>query len=167
MLSECPALRPNVILEITESATLADLDAASRIVAEIRGDGHAVCLDDFGAGASSFPYLQALHIDYVKIDGAYVRRAMGERRDRQILEGMIWLCRRLGVKTVAEMVETEAQANALQGLGVELGQGWLYGKPGPDLPMPRLPAAEARGAEGGPRPTQLNLRRRGASESWG
>ena len=132
-----PALRKQLIFEITESTQITNLVHAANAVRQLREEGHFVCLDDFGAGAASFPYLQALEVDYVKIDGAYVKalQAQGQMRDQAILKGMVWLCKELGIGTVAEMVETEDQARLLLDFGIDYGQGYLFGKPEAD---PRL-----------------------------
>lgn len=132
-----PSLRKQLIFEITESTQITNLVHAANAVRQLREDGHFVCLDDFGAGAASFPYLQALEVDYVKIDGAYVKalQVQGQMRDQAILKGMVWLCKELGIGTVAEMVETEDQARLLLDFGIDYGQGYLFGKPEAD---PRL-----------------------------
>ncbi|HEX6958576.1 MAG TPA: EAL domain-containing protein [Ferrovibrio sp.] len=137
ILAAQPELRRQLIFEITESTQITDLIHAANAVRQLREDGHFVCLDDFGAGAASFPYLQALDIDYVKIDGAYVKalQSAGHDRDRAILKGMVWLCKELGIGTVAEMVETEDQARLLLDFGIDYGQGYLFGRPEPE---PRL-----------------------------
>lgn len=126
--------RSNLIVEITESYRLEDLGKAAAVVDQLGRKGHPICLDDFGAGASSLPYLQQLIVGYVKIDGAYVRGLKEQTRERAIIEGVLATCRSLGVKTVAEMVEREDQHKILQDLGVTLGQGWLYGRPAADIP---------------------------------
>jgi len=135
LLAPDPELRRQLMFEITESTQITDLVHAGNAVRQLREDGHSVCLDDFGAGAASFPYLQALEVDYVKIDGAYVKALQtGDRfRDRAILKGMVWLCKELGIGTVAEMVETEDQAAVLRDFGIDYGQGFLFGKPAPNL----------------------------------
>ena len=144
ILDRHPAARRSLMFEITESTQISDLDLAARFVGHLKAGGHAVCLDDFGAGAASFPYLQALPVDFVKIDGAYVKRALEEPRDRAIMRSIARLASDLGIRTVAEMIETEDQAALIEGLGVDLGQGWLFGPPVPDLPageakvLPRL-----------------------------
>ncbi|WP_374634099.1 EAL domain-containing protein [Ferrovibrio sp.] len=124
-------LSRQIIFEVTESTQITDLVHAGNAVRQLRADGHSVCLDDFGAGAASFPYLQALEVDFVKIDGAYVKalQTSEKQRDRSILRGMVWLCKDLGIGTVAEMIETEEQARLLQDFGIDYGQGWLFGKP--------------------------------------
>jgi len=96
--------REKLIIEITESAKLEDLAKAARAVARLHARGHPVCLDDFGAGASSLPYLQRLIVGYVKIDGAYVRGIHDRLRERAIIEGVLATCRSLGVLTVAEII---------------------------------------------------------------
>jgi EAL domain-containing protein (putative c-di-GMP-specific phosphodiesterase class I)/PAS domain-containing protein len=126
--------REKLIIEITESAKLEDLAKAAQAVARLHARGHPVCLDDFGAGASSLPYLQRLIVGYVKIDGAYVRGINDRQRERAIIEGVLATCRGLSVLTVAEMVEHEEEHKILHDLGVTLGQGWLYGRPAPQIP---------------------------------
>ncbi len=125
------ARRSALTFEITESAAIDDLAAANAAIQQVRGLGHPVCLDDFGAGAASFPYLQALEVDAVKIDGGYVGRAMTSARDAALLKGMTRLCSDLNVPTIAECVETEDQAALLADFGVDMGQGYLFGRPTP------------------------------------
>ena len=127
--------RNRLIIEITESAKLDDLPKAARAVDVLRSAGHLVCLDDFGAGASSLPYLQQLQVDFVKIDGAYIKSITESIRERAIVQGVLTTCRCLNIKTVAEMVEKEDQHKCLFDLGVDLGQGWLYGRPAPEIPI--------------------------------
>lgn len=122
-------LAPRLLFELTESTQINALDHVNAVIQSLRAKGHRFALDDFGAGASSYPYLHALTVDFVKIDGAYVRRVLESSRDAAILRSMVSLCRELGVKTIAEMIETEEQAKALHALGVDHGQGYLFGKP--------------------------------------
>jgi EAL domain-containing protein (putative c-di-GMP-specific phosphodiesterase class I)/GGDEF domain-containing protein len=144
--------RKKLIVEVTESAKLDDLARAATTVARLRARGHAVCLDDFGAGASSLPYLQQLIVDLVKIDGVYIRNIHDSLRERAIVEGVLTTCKCLGIRTVAEMVEKEDQHRILLDLGVDLGQGWLYGRPAADIPPPG--------------PARFG-KRIGAKEAWG
>ncbi|HUK57884.1 MAG TPA: sensor domain-containing phosphodiesterase [Stellaceae bacterium] len=124
-----PALRERLLFEVTESAAIKDLARAGRILTELREAGHGICLDDFGAGSSSFPYLQALPVDFVKIDGAYVDRMAMSRKDRAILVAMASMCKELEVAAIAEKIEHEEQARTLRELGVDFGQGYLFGRP--------------------------------------
>ncbi|MFN4275170.1 MAG: EAL domain-containing protein [Ferrovibrio sp.] len=160
ILAVDPSLRRQLIFEITESTQITNMVHAANAVRQLREDGHFVCLDDFGAGAASFPYLQALEIDYVKIDGAYVKalQTQGQDRDRAILKGMVWLCKELGIGTVAEMVETEDQARLLLDFGIDYGQGYLFGRPEPD---PRLEPLRLDDDPGPHRnPAEVRLKRR-------
>jgi EAL domain-containing protein (putative c-di-GMP-specific phosphodiesterase class I) len=119
--------------------------------------GSLVCLDDFGAGSSSFAYLQQLSLDIVKIDGRYVRELADNGRDGAMVRRLVELCQDLNIRTVAEMVETVEVAEIVRQAGVDFAQGWLYGKPA-DKPGPALR----------PNPPVVGVARRaGASESWG
>lgn len=128
-------LRGQVMFEITESAEIRDLQVAGAAIDALRKDGYGVCLDDFGAGASAFHYLRALHVDYVKIDGRYIRNVLSAPRDQPFLRAMVQLCRELGVATIGEMVETEETARFLNDLGVQYAQGYLFGRPAPEPVM--------------------------------
>jgi EAL domain-containing protein (putative c-di-GMP-specific phosphodiesterase class I) len=93
--------------------------------------GFKVALDDFGAGAASFQYLQKLEVDVVKIDGKYVKKILTSERDAAMIKNLIQMCKDLGVKVVAEFVEDSAQAEVLRNMGADYAQGYLYGKAEP------------------------------------
>ncbi len=123
--------RGQLLIELTETAEIADLPAAAARIARLRDAGVPVCLDDFGAGSASFRYLRDLKVDVVKIDGAYVRAAALSDQGRAFVASMRELASASGAETIAEMVETEAEAALMSELGVRYGQGWLFGKPAP------------------------------------
>lgn len=123
--------RKKILLEITESARIKDYEAVARTIQHLRKDGFRICLDDFGAGESNFNYLRMFEADYVKIDGIYVRDVLRSQRDQAFIRAIASLCKDIGVRSVAEFVEEEKQAKSLKNLGVDLGQGYLFGKPGP------------------------------------
>lgn len=148
-----PENRARLLLEITETQALQDLDRANIVIQELRKAGHAVCLDDFGAGAASLEYLRRLDVDFVKIDGRYIQALTASSRDELIVKHVVALCRDMGVTTIVEMVETAQSEQIARALGAHLGQGWRFGKP-TGAPNYRPPAAPARG------------RRAGASEQW-
>ena len=125
-----PSLVPRLLIEITETAEIEEEAEAVRTVEALRELGLPLCIDDFGAGAAAFRYLRAFRVDYVKIDGQYVQAALTSVQDRGFVAAMVDLARNVGAQVVAERIETEAEAAAMQALGVGYGQGWLFGKPG-------------------------------------
>jgi EAL domain-containing protein (putative c-di-GMP-specific phosphodiesterase class I) len=131
MLEAEPLLAHRLLFEITETAEIEDEAEAACTVEALRSRGVPLCIDDFGAGAAAFRYLRILRVDYVKIDGLYVQHAMRSPQDRGIVASMVDLARTVGAKVVAEKIETEAEAALMLELGVEYGQGWLFGRPGP------------------------------------
>ncbi len=124
--------RKQVIFEVTESAKIDDMQAANTFLQELRLEGNLCCLDDFGTGESSFEYLRNLQVDFIKIDGSYVRESLQTPRGRHMLKAMAGLCRDLNVTTIGEMVEDEKAAALLWEAGVKFGQGYLFGKPDVD-----------------------------------
>lgn len=130
LLRAHPRTRARVLFELTETVGLRDVARAGRVINELRAAGHSICLDDFGAGAASFPYLRDLRFDYVKLDGSYVRNLGRSERDDAILGSMMRLCQQLKVQTIAEHVETVEQAIRLKGLRCNFAQGWLFAKAG-------------------------------------
>jgi EAL domain-containing protein (putative c-di-GMP-specific phosphodiesterase class I) len=147
-------LRPRLLLELTETHCLTDLEAANRAIQGLRRLGHRVCLDDFGAGHASLDYVRRLEVDFIKFDGRYIRALTAGSRDEVILKHMVGLCRELRIETIAEMIETEETARLAEGIGVGLGQGWFFAKPGAELAYPPPSAA-------------MPARRKGEVVSWG
>ncbi len=129
MLRACHDIRDQLMFEVTESAKIANLEETNAVLQGLRRAGHHVCLDDFGAGAAAFQYLRALEVDFVKIDGVYVREALTTPNGKPFLRAMAGLCSEIGIQTVAEMVETEDEAQFLFEAKVQYGQGYLFGKP--------------------------------------
>ncbi len=133
LLKDCGPYRDHLLFEVTESSKINDLEATNNFLTALRKQGHKVCLDDFGAGASAFQYLRALSVDYVKIDGSYVRAVATSQDARSFLRSMTTFCHELGMQTIAEMIEDEATADILRKMGVGYGQGYLFGRPSPDF----------------------------------
>jgi EAL domain-containing protein (putative c-di-GMP-specific phosphodiesterase class I) len=118
-------------LEITETALINNMAAANRLVSEMRSAGCTVALDDFGAGLSSFSYLKQFPVDYLKIDGSFIRHLPGSAVDREIVSSINDIGHRLGMLTVAESVENEQTLEALRAIGVDYAQGYVIGRPMP------------------------------------
>lgn len=156
LLAKSDMAKGRLIFEITETCAIDDLPRANQHIQALRSLGSLVCLDDFGAGASSFAYLQELSLDIVKIDGRYVRELAGNGRDGAMVRRLVELCRDLKIRTVAEMVETAEVEDVVRKAGVDFAQGWLFGKPA-DQPQPALKLT----------PVAPAARRAGVSEGWG
>ena len=117
--------------EITESAAIENLDAATRFIQRVRALGCRVALDDFGTGFSSLAYLKTLAAQSIKIDGSFVRDLLSNGRSRALVSAVIEIARQLGLDTVGEYVETAEVAARLKAMGVTYGQGHFYGAPAP------------------------------------
>lgn len=118
-----------MIIEVTESYKIENMKVADDFIQTLRQEGSLVCLDDFGSGESSFDYLRHLQVDFVKIDGSYVRESMQNERGHSMLKAMAGLCRALNITAIGEMVETQKEALFLHECGVQYGQGYMFGKP--------------------------------------
>ncbi len=129
VLAKADRRRKQVIIEITESCRILDIKRANVFVQQLRGAGNKVCLDDFGTGESSFDYLRNIQVDYVKIDGSYVKESILTQRGREMLRAMAALCKDLGMVTIGEFVEDDKSAKFLWECGVPFGQGYYLGKP--------------------------------------
>ena len=111
--------------EITETAAITNLGDAKIFIDEIRALGVRVALDDFGAGASSFGYLRTLPVDYIKIDGQFITGLLEDPLDNAAVRCFCEVAKVVGVKTIAEFVESAAIRAALQNIGVDYAQGYL------------------------------------------
>jgi len=138
-----PAVCERLILEVTETAAITNLVDAARFMGQARDLGLRTALDDFGAGASSFGYLKKLPLDYLKIDGQFVRDVLTDPLDAAAVRCFVDVARVVGLRTIAEFVETEAQLQHLAVLGVDFAQGFHIHRPGP-LPKVWPPASRGR-----------------------
>jgi EAL domain-containing protein (putative c-di-GMP-specific phosphodiesterase class I) len=135
-----------LILEITEAAAILDAGQTIDFMDHVRATGCAFALDDFGAGATGFKYFRDFRFDMVKIDGSFVD-GIARARDAQVLvECLAAVARHFEMLTVAERVESQADADWLRGLGIDCLQGWLYGRPSAVPAMPEAPAEAGRAA---------------------
>jgi diguanylate cyclase len=128
-------------LEITESMAMEEVSAVLRVLAEIRGTGASVAIDDFGTGFSSLSQLRRLDVERLKIDRAFVREAQSSAAGATIAQMVVNLGCSLGMRVVAEGIETEEQRQHLLALGCHEGQGWLFAKPMPAEELDRWLAA--------------------------
>ncbi|MFO7274135.1 MAG: EAL domain-containing protein [Bacillota bacterium] len=123
----------SLVLEITETAAISDLDQAERFIGEMKALGCRLALDDVGAGFASLYFLKRLPVDYIKIDGAFIRNLPHDTADQHLVRALASVSRELGKQTVAEYVESPESLRLVREYGVDYAQGYLIGRPGPDL----------------------------------
>ncbi|AKT40762.1 putative bifunctional diguanylate cyclase/phosphodiesterase [Chondromyces crocatus] len=124
-----------ICFEITETAALANLGEVLWFMQEIGAMGCRFAIDDFGSGHASYGYLESLPVDYVKIDGMFIRDLADNSLHRAIVESVQRIGATLGIKTVAEQVENELISNMLRDMGIHYGQGWHFARPRPLLDL--------------------------------
>jgi diguanylate cyclase (GGDEF)-like protein len=120
--------------EITETAAITDLECAMRLITALREQGCKVALDDFGTGMSSFSYLKSLEVDFIKIDGSFVKSMLEDEMDSAIVEAINTIGHVAGIQTIAEFVENDAILQRLTALGIDFAQGWAVEHPRPYPP---------------------------------
>lgn len=128
-----------VNFEITETAVMNNISEARTFMESLKGLGCRFALDDFGSGMSSFGYLKNLPVDYIKIDGMFVRDIVEDEVDLIFVKSIIDIAKVMGIETIAEYVESEAIQKVVEELGTDFGQGYAIGRPAP-LTRPRPPA---------------------------
>lgn len=122
-----------LLLEVTETTAISDMHDANRLLEAMRPAGCRVCLDDFGAGFSSFSYLKHLSADAIKIDGQFIRHVAVSREDRLVVQAIVNVAKGLGKMTIAEFVEDARAVDALAKIGVDAYQGYHFSVPDADL----------------------------------
>ena len=123
-------VKPQLIcFEITETAAVANLYQAANFMQELKRLGCEFALDDFGTGLSSFGYLKNLPVNYIKIDGSFIRDIAKDDVDRALVQAIVTLAKAMRIRTVAEWVEDERILHFVEGLGVDYAQGYGVGKP--------------------------------------
>jgi diguanylate cyclase (GGDEF)-like protein/PAS domain S-box-containing protein len=135
LISEMPALNVigpvRLVMEITETAAIYNIHVAKDFLRTLRGRGYEFALDDFGMGFSSFYQLKNLDVDYLKIDGSFIRNLSQDPVDKHLVLAMVHLARSLGKQTIAEFVEDQETLDMLREIGVDCAQGFHIGRPKP------------------------------------
>jgi len=120
-----------ICFEITETAAISNLKNASQLISDLKKLGCMFSLDDFGSGLSSFAYLKNLHVDYLKIDGGFIKDMLNNQADASMVEAIHQIGHVLGLKTIAEYVENKSIQEAVENIGVDYVQGYGIHKPEP------------------------------------
>ncbi|MBR8834125.1 MAG: EAL domain-containing protein [Stigonema ocellatum SAG 48.90 = DSM 106950] len=120
-----------ICFEITETVTIGNLSKASQFISELRSLGCRFALDDFGSGMSSFAYLKNLPVDFLKIDGSFIKQILNNPIDSAIVEAINHVGQIMGIQTIAEFVENDAVLEKIKALGVNYAQGYGIAKPCP------------------------------------
>ena len=122
-------VRERLIIEITESGAMTNVDATVLFLDKVRHIGCALAIDDFGPGSTSFRYFRDFKFDAIKIDGMFIRDISHNMDYRVVVEALVKICNQFEMFTVAEFIETEEDANVALQLGIDCFQGYLIGKP--------------------------------------
>lgn len=117
----------NVLFELTETVAIRDFAAANRRVQELRQHGNKVCLDDVGAGSTSFKSLQSIDVDYAKVDGSLIKGSRRNAQTRRLLQSVLEYCGDAKIDVIAEFIETDEDEALVKNQGVRFGQGLRYG----------------------------------------
>lgn len=124
-------LHNKVYFEVTETAAIANLDTAIQFIEALKKEGCKFALDDFGSGLSSFAYLKNLPVDYIKIDGVFVKNILEDKIDLAMVDAIKDIAKAMGKRTIAEFVENKEIMSCLSGLGIDFAQGYGISKPLP------------------------------------
>jgi diguanylate cyclase (GGDEF)-like protein len=123
-----------LVFEITERDTVKALDSIEKNIQELKREGFRFAIDDFGSGYSSFQYIKTFSIDFLKVDGEFIRNMSGTSVvENAIVSSIAGLARKLGIKTIAEFVETKEVLGHVESAGIHFAQGYFIKKPSPDL----------------------------------
>ena len=120
-----------ICFELTETAALSNLPVAIEVMRALKREGFSLAIDDFGSGFTSFAYLKSLPVDFIKIDGSYVKGMLDDRIDRAMVTAIRQIAAVIGVRTVAEWVESAALAAELGTIGIDYAQGYGISRPAP------------------------------------
>jgi len=145
LLAEYGVPADMLCFEISETAAIANLSRAAQFIQTLKQEGCLFALDNFGSGMSSFAYLKQLPVDFLKIDGSFIRTMVEDRLARAMAEAINRVAHVMAIETVAECAESAPTLALLQELGVNHAQGYALARPQP------LPEADAPGTEGAAR----------------
>jgi len=134
-----------LVVEVTETASISDMECARAFCAGVQALGSAVALDDFGSGFGSFQYLKRLPFRYLKIDGDFIRGLPGSVNDQLVVQALVGVVEGMGAETIAEFVGDRPTIRLLRDYGVDYAQGFAVGRPQPAVPRVASIAARLLG----------------------
>jgi diguanylate cyclase (GGDEF)-like protein len=124
-----------IVFEITERDTIKNISLLEKFVRNLKIEGYKFAIDDFGSGFSSFNYMRSFPIDFLKIEGDFIRNMIEDRKDLAFVRTMSALAKEFGIQSIVESVENESILNAVKQLGINLCQGYHVGRPAPEFMM--------------------------------
>ncbi|RZD19153.1 MAG: bifunctional diguanylate cyclase/phosphodiesterase [Candidatus Acididesulfobacter diazotrophicus] len=122
-----------IVFELTERETIKNITLLEKFVTNLKYEGFRFAVDDFGSGFSSFLYIKHFPVDFIKIDGEFIRSIMSDKIDRAFVVSSVSIAKEVGIKTIAEFIETDEILQEIKKLGVDYGQGFFLAKPAPEL----------------------------------
>ncbi|MHB8282597.1 MAG: putative bifunctional diguanylate cyclase/phosphodiesterase [bacterium] len=122
-----------IVFELTERETIKNITLLEKFVTNLKYEGFRFAVDDFGSGFSSFLYIKHFPVDFIKIDGEFIRSIMSDKIDRAFVISSVSIAKEVGIKTIAEFIETDEILQEIKKLGVDYGQGFFLAKPSPEL----------------------------------
>jgi EAL domain-containing protein (putative c-di-GMP-specific phosphodiesterase class I) len=131
LLQSAPVRAGQLVFEITETAAMTEVDVTLKFIERLKDMGHRFALDDFGAGFSSFYYLKRFEVDYIKIDGGFIRDLCEGNSNALFVRALNDIARGLSKQVIAEGVETEQAFDMLLQMGAQYGQGYYFRSPYP------------------------------------
>jgi len=131
LINEYQIVSGTICFEITETAAISSFELATRFIGRLQSCGMKIALDDFGSGLSSFAYLKNLSVDYLKIDGSFVRDIVDDPIDREMVKSIHQLGRVMGIQTIAECVENDHIFAHLKDISIDYAQGYGIAEPRP------------------------------------
>lgn len=126
--------RSRIVFEITEREAVKNLSLLEKFIANLRVEGFKFAIDDFGSGFCSFQYLRRFPVDFIKIEGEFVRNILNDSKDYILVKTLGIIAKEFDIRTIAEYVENEELLNEMKKIGITYSQGYFIGKPSPKLP---------------------------------
>ncbi|MEF3254202.1 MAG: EAL domain-containing protein, partial [Deferribacterales bacterium] len=126
--------RSRIVFEITERETVKNISLLDKFIANLKNEGFGFAIDDFGSGFCSFQYLRRFPVEYIKIEGEFIRNILNDNKDLVLVKTLTVIAKEYGIKTIAEYVESEELLKEIRALGINYSQGYHIGKPSAHLP---------------------------------